>query len=260
MEAAVESWEPHTSWSCAPPAAAEVRAAPGERASPDASASDAEDASDASDAASEGGESEAEARREAFHRCMTNTQLVLLGVFLGIACTQFGLVDARALLRSLAPSPPPHGECARSPFTAAPFTAAPLPHGWSEHRDPTSGKLYYFDAASQTSTWERPLAAQTTFYDFADEPDAEDEYDDAPDAGDDEYDELEDEGELPPGWVRYVHQPSGRPYYGKVGSQETTWVRPGVELQEPWEEHWDVTTKRFFYHNPMTGESTWERP
>jgi len=33
----------------------------------------------------------------------------------------------------------------------------PLPPGWSENKDPTSGQMYFHNATTGASTWERPL-------------------------------------------------------------------------------------------------------
>ena len=34
----------------------------------------------------------------------------------------------------------------------------PLPPGWSEDKDPTSGQMYFLNAATGEATWEPPLA------------------------------------------------------------------------------------------------------
>ena len=79
--------------------------------------------------------------------------------------------------------------------------------------------------------------------------------------GGDEDDEGDYPDALPEGWARYIHAESGRPYFGLVGSSETTWTRPGAApLPQPWEEHWDANLRKYFYYNPSTAESTWERP
>ena len=49
-------------------------------------------------------------------------------------------------------------------FSAAPkpkqkAAAAPLPEGWKEYVDKATGKSYYYNASSATTTWERPKAA-----------------------------------------------------------------------------------------------------
>jgi hypothetical protein len=38
----------------------------------------------------------------------------------------------------------------------------PLPEGWSEHFDPNSGQYYYFHAADGTTTWDRPVAEESS--------------------------------------------------------------------------------------------------
>ncbi|KAL3917806.1 MAG: hypothetical protein SGPRY_006262 [Prymnesium sp.] len=62
-------------------------------------------------------------------------QLVLLGVLIGISCTQFRLVDAHELLRSLFP--------ARSDelIPRAGVREAALPVGWSEYLDEETVRL-----------------------------------------------------------------------------------------------------------------------
>ena len=40
--------------------------------------------------------------------------------------------------------------------TSAEPTAPPLPAGWVSAVDPSSGATYYWHAATQTNTWQRP--------------------------------------------------------------------------------------------------------
>ena len=64
---------------------------------------------------------------------------------------------------------------------------------WIAHRDPNNHKIYYFNEATQQTTWERPEG-------FKD------------------------------GWVRRVDQASGQRYYHNNSTGEHQWDHPGAGL------------------------------
>ena len=58
-----------------------------------------------------------------------------------------------AVASTAAPAP------AAAPKPKQKAAAAPLPEGWKEYVDKATGKSYYYNASSATTTWERPKAA-----------------------------------------------------------------------------------------------------
>ena len=141
-----------------------------------------------------------------------------------------------------------------------------LPENWQEMQDPSSGRAYYFNSATQETTWDRPgvdpSAVETS------ESQADGPVDTAPpedteqlvapeeithreekvvqhqDGTEENESELVDEAEetpaedaadtaepsLPENWQEMQDPSSGRAYYFNSATQETTWDRPGVEL------------------------------
>jgi len=75
---------------------------------------------------------------------------------------------------------------------------------------------------------------------------------------------------LPPGWVAHLDPGSGRNFYYKEATGETSWETPQPEpaaaaaasaaLPEGWAEHLDAGSGRSFFYNAGTGETVWERP
>ena len=61
---------------------------------------------------------------------------------------------------------------------------------------------------------------------------------------------------LPSGWVRYVDDDTGTPYYHEEASGTTTWERPA---HGEWTELWSDDGEPY-YHNEATGVTTWDRP
>ncbi|CAE7327124.1 PRP40B [Symbiodinium natans] len=95
---------------------------------------------------------------------------------------------------------------------------------WAEHKDPATGKTYYFSKLNNETTWERPAALQKR------------------------------------DWVELKDPASGKTYYHNKFTQETVWHRPEVLAKDDWSEHKDEGSKKTFYFNKFTQETTWERP
>jgi len=192
-----------------------------------------------------------------------------------------------------------------------------LPDGWEEMVDQSSGNVYYYNAESGVTSWDRP----TESLDVEEDEDEEEEEDVATDEKEEEIvfeaDENADEDALPDGWEEMVDQSSGNVYYYNAESGITSWDRPteapGVDededipsdvledltedflvateepvaeeedipsnpneepdsatndlaheaelsLPDGWEKMEDPSSGKTYYHNAKSGETSWDRP
>jgi hypothetical protein len=167
-----------------------------------------------------------------------------------------------------------------------------LPEGWEEVEDPSTGVIYYYNAESGDTSWERPKLDDMG----VDSPDLPlDENDDKqtenePEAqGDEDGPEVTNESAhnpLPEGWVESEDPTSGEVYYYHSESGEVSWERPtnGVagtfgheaseeisfetkpideddeKLPEGWIESKDSSSGEVYYYHAESGETSWERP
>lgn len=111
---------------------------------------------------------------------------------------------------------------------------SPLPSGWTRGVDQGSGRTFYIDHNSRTTSWVRPevrtdqMAAQL--------------------------------GPLPSGW-EMRHTTTGRPYFINHESKETSWDDP--RLQQPLPGGWEMRVHadgRVFYVDHATRSTQWEDP
>lgn len=111
---------------------------------------------------------------------------------------------------------------------------SPLPSGWTRGVDKGSGRTFYIDHNSRTTSWVRPevrtdqMAAQL--------------------------------GPLPAGW-EMRHTTTGRPYFINHESKETSWDDP--RLQQPLPGGWEMRVHadgRVFYVDHATRSTQWEDP
>jgi hypothetical protein len=76
---------------------------------------------------------------------------------------------------------------------AAKMVVATLPEHWTEHKDPTSGKTYFFNTKNQSTSWTRPTATNAA---------------------------------LPPNWTAVTDKAGGKTYYHNNVTNETSWTIP----------------------------------
>jgi len=136
-----------------------------------------------------------------------------------------------------------------------------LPPGWVEVEDPSSGKPYYYNAAENRTTWEKPPTAislpvdndavpgSNNNADSIEKPATNIDRDEISSHGGEENEVLvskvtdsitesetnvetnETEFELSPGWVELL-DPSGKPYYYNEAEGVSLWEKPTI-LQAP---------------------------
>jgi WW domain len=142
-----------------------------------------------------------------------------------------------------------------------PKSTPTLPEGWKEYSDKKTGKKYYYSSQTGETTWEWPTQAVTVLAESTRTSTSPD-------------------GDLPPGWKKYVDADTGKTYFANEDG-ETTWDRPTMEdshesddkedtiaeklekeakpLPEGWVEKIDPSSGRPYYKGP-TGEKQWQRP
>ena len=166
-----------------------------------------------------------------------------------------------------------------------------LPDDWVETKDPAGGQIYYYNTATQETSWERPShPVQAEDYDSAIEskealPSQQEEL---------EQDEIDQPSALGE-WSEEIDPQSGQVYYYNRSTMETRWDSPKtLEKEEPsaevnveesgreeeeadedkssevegdssdmpvdWTEAVDPASGNIFYYNTVTGETSWENP
>ncbi|KAI4242479.1 MAG: hypothetical protein L6R40_004033 [Gallowayella cf. fulva] len=132
-------------------------------------------------------------------------------------------------------------------------TESTLPDGWEERKDP-SGKPYYVDHNTRSTTWLHPTLCEGSCKEKSQK-----------------FDAMDDGTLLPAGWEQDIDPRSKRPYYIDHKTKTTSWVRPvaGIEettmpLPKGWERRRTSDSKGRIYfvnHNEKTTSWTFpERP
>ncbi|TPP41003.1 WW domain family protein [Leishmania donovani] len=141
--------------------------------------------------------------------------------------------------------------------------AMALPAMWEARVDPRTGRTFYINHETKTTSWERPAVAPTPL------PAVRPSSGNVEACGDGD-------------WVPCVDPATGRTFYVNDKTRQTSWTRPkpavqapppptppnapspmqsgAVALPPPWEARVDPGTGRTFYINHATKTTSWERP
>jgi hypothetical protein len=149
-----------------------------------------------------------------------------------------------------------------------------LPDGWTIEDDPSTGRSYFFNTISGTTSWEPPLVVPV-HHDQEGEPAVE-------------MNHVRDAGKesLPAGWSECTDPQSGDTYFVNDSTGETRWDFPlladipeesntqeytvlesngpdqieGANLPDGWVMVEDPQSGEMYYFNDATGETSWELP
>ncbi|KAG5508982.1 hypothetical protein GH5_06205 [Leishmania sp. Ghana 2012 LV757] len=130
--------------------------------------------------------------------------------------------------------------------------AMALPPPWEARVDPRTGRAFYVNHATKTTSWEPPAVASSGASSVTPTSLAAVR----PPSGNAETGDDSD-------WVARVDPATGRTFYVNDKTRQTSWTRPGLAAQvlpPPWEARVDPRTGRAFYVNHATKTTSWERP
>ena len=114
--------------------------------------------------------------------------------------------------------------------------SAVSPAQWEEHVDPSSGKKFFFNPATQETSWTRPNSRAAGY-------------------------PSSDPARKSDGWTEHRDPASGKMFYFNTDTKETSWQKPSAaSSSDPWTEHVDPDSGRKFYYNSTTKESAWMKP
>ncbi|CAE7345607.1 NEDD4 [Symbiodinium natans] len=150
----------------------------------------------------------------------------------------------------------------KAPLAPGAPPAPDLKDDWTEHKDPVTGKTYYYNKITKETTWDKPapkLAATTPLAPAAPKAPGAPGAPPAPGASD---------------WTEHKDPSTGKTYYYNKLTKETTWDKPAALAAKPavpaplapaglppnWEEHKDPTTGKTYYYNKVTKETSWDKP
>ena len=143
-----------------------------------------------------------------------------------------------------------------------------LPENWQELADPSSGRVYYYNCATQETTWDRPGVEQSAVETAEGQADGAADIEPSDDTSVDReeaapIETIQDEDEavvVEPAseLLEDIDEPEDD------GSQAHEVVEPRASdhgpLPQGWEEVEDPSSGRVYFFNQATGESTWDRP
>ena len=139
--------------------------------------------------------------------------------------------------------------------------------GWESAKDPSSGKVYYFNRKANERSWSKPNVTTAS----SSQPSA---LSDAAALGasvvTNQSTALNEEALEPElatlGWQTAKDSSSGKIYYFNRNTNETKWSKPTIakeaqvdELPEGWKSATDATTGKVYYYD-KTGKTSWTMP
>jgi hypothetical protein len=155
---------------------------------------------------------------------------------------------ARVAKSSSQPQPQPQQQ---------PAPSAPLPEGWEQRVDHRTGRTFYVNHLTRTTTWTPPTSTSSTS--SSPLPAARPAVAGAAAPGSPEA--VNDE------WESRVDLASGRTFYVNHRTKQTSWTRPAPQapqapspLPPNWEARVDPSSGRTYYVNHATKTTTWECP
>ena len=130
---------------------------------------------------------------------------------------------------------------------------------WVEKYDPKNKRKYYVNKQTGKSSWTKPDEPYRSLAEQG-RTDGEESTPDPNRASP----RKKSSASLKTGWVSGIDPKTKRTYYYNRSTKETTWKKPADYVERKKEEGWttgvDPKTKRVYYYNRKTKETTWTKP
>merc|ERR1712232_230761 len=170
---------------------------------------------------------------------------------------------------------------------------ATCPNEWTEHVDPQSGDVFYFNSTTGETSWTKPApamhvvatgvataAAKTEEWTEHIDPQTSNIYYFNANTGESSWtkpalgeagaaikkDESPSTADEATAWTEHIDPDTGGAFYYNAATGMTSWTKPDIStpqrhtIARDWTEHIDQASGDKFYFNEATGETSWTLP